>query len=63
MERGSRRHRKPLRPSQAWDEPFKVLDRIAAKNRDKDPERVQRDVAAAIAEVRAATRAKARKRA
>lgn len=47
----------------AWDGPFAVIDRIRDKNRDKDPEAIQKDVAAAIAEVRAARRAKTRKRA
>lgn len=47
----------------AWEAPFAVLDRIRAKNRDKDPEQAQRDVAAAVAEVRAAPRTKSRKRA
>jgi prevent-host-death family protein len=47
----------------AWDEPFKVLDRIRTRNRDKDLDQVQKDVAEAIAEVRAQTRAKSRKRA
>jgi len=37
---------------------FKVFDKIWAKNKDKDPKQVQRDVAKAIAEVRAAKRAK-----
>ncbi len=46
-----------------WDEPFAVIDRIRAKNRDKDPKEIQKDVAAAVAEVRAARRAKTRKRA
>ncbi len=47
----------------AWDEPFKVLDRIWTRNRDKDLAQVQKDVAEAIAEVRAQARAKSRKRA
>lgn len=47
----------------AWDKPFAVIDRIRDKNRDKDPEGIQKDVAAAVAEVRAARRAKTRKRA
>lgn len=42
---------------------FAVLDRIRAKNRNKDPEEVQSDIAAAVAEVRAASQAKGRKRA
>jgi prevent-host-death family protein len=51
------------RLAKAWDEPFVVLDRIRDKNRDKRPDRVEKDVAGAIAEVRAATRVKSRKRA
>jgi len=51
------------RLARAWDEQFAVLNRVRAKNQDKDPEQVQRDVAAAVAEVRAASRAKNRKRA
>ncbi len=51
------------RLTRAWNEPFAVLDQIRAKNRDKDPEQVQRDIAAAVAEVRAAPRTKSRKRA
>ena len=46
----------------AWDEPFQALDRIRAKNRDKDPAQVQKNVAAALAEIRA-TPARTRKRA
>jgi len=49
--------------ARAWDEPFAVLDRIRAKNRDQHPEQVERDVTAAVAEVRAAPRTKSRKRA
>jgi prevent-host-death family protein len=49
--------------TKAWDEPFKILDRIWAKNPDKDLDEVQKDVAAAVAQVRAASRTKARKRA
>ena len=37
---------------------FKVFHEIWAKNKDKDPKQVERDVAKAIAEVRAAKRAK-----
>jgi prevent-host-death family protein len=51
------------RLTKAWDEPFKVLDRIWAKNRDKDLARVQKNVAEAIAEARAKARTKSRKRA
>lgn len=51
------------RLAKAWDEPFAVLDRIRDKNRDKRPDRVEKDVVDAIAEVRAARRAKSRKRA
>jgi prevent-host-death family protein len=51
------------RLARAWDEPFAVLDRIRTKNRDKDPERVESDIAAAVAEVRAAPPTKSRKRA
>jgi prevent-host-death family protein len=50
---------------QSREDAFAVLERVRAKNRDKDPEQVQRDVAAAVAEVRAASAARAagRKRA
>jgi prevent-host-death family protein len=48
---------------QAWKAPFDILDQIRAKNRDKDPEQVEQDVASAVAEVRAAPRNKSRKRA
>lgn len=34
-------------------DPWKVIDAIHARNLDKDPEEVERDVAEAIAEVRA----------
>jgi prevent-host-death family protein len=47
----------------SWDEPFKVLDRIWARNRNKDLDQVQKDVAGAIAETRAQARTKSRKRA
>jgi prevent-host-death family protein len=47
----------------AWDESFRVLDRIAARNADADPAQVQAEVAEAVAEVRAAPRSKSRKRA
>lgn len=47
----------------AWKEPFKVLDRIWIKNRDKDLDQIQKDVAEAIAESRAKARPKSRKRA
>ena len=51
------------RLTKAWEEPFKVLDRVWAKNRDKDIDQVQKDVAEAIAEVRSKAQAKSRKRA
>jgi hypothetical protein len=51
------------RLARAWDEPFAVLDRIRNRNREKDPEQVESDVAAAVEEVRAAPRTKSRKRA
>lgn len=51
------------RLSQAWDKPFRVLDRVWARNRTADPAQVQEDVAAARAEVRTRPRAKARTRA
>jgi prevent-host-death family protein len=51
------------RLARAWDEPFDVLDRIRTRNREKDPEQVESDVAAAVVEVRAAPRTKSRKRA
>ena len=47
----------------AWDEPFRVLDRIAARNTAVNPARIQADVARAVAKVRAAARTKSRKRA
>ena len=46
-----------------WNQPFTVLDRIRSKNRAKNPAQVQKDVAAAVAEVRASTPARTRKRA
>jgi prevent-host-death family protein len=51
------------RLQKAWDEPFSVLDKIWAKNRDKDLAQVEKDVAAALREVRARARAKSPKRA
>ena len=51
------------RLTKAWEKPFKVLDRVWAKNRDKDFDQVQKDVAEAIAEVRSKAQAKSRKRA
>ena len=51
------------RLTKAWEEPFKVLDRVWAKNRDKDFDQVQKDVAEAIVEVRSKAQAKSRKRA
>lgn len=51
------------RLTKAWDEPFRVLDKIWAKNRDKDLAQVEKDVAAALREVRAKARAQGRKRA
>lgn len=47
----------------AWDEPFRVLDRIADRNAGADPGQVQADVAEAVAKVRAAARPKSRRRA
>jgi prevent-host-death family protein len=47
----------------AWNEPFRVLDRVRAKNRDKDPDQVQKDIAEARTEVRAKTGSKSRRRA
>jgi prevent-host-death family protein len=47
----------------AWNEPFRVLDRVRAKNRDKDPDQVQKDVAEARTEVRAKAGSKGQKRA
>jgi len=49
--------------AQARTEPFRVLDRIWARNRSADPTQVQADVDAARAEVRARSRGKARRRA
>ncbi len=51
------------RLAKAWDEPFTVLDRIRTKSRAKGATRVQRDVKTGVAEVRAASRTKGRKRA
>ena len=48
---------------QAWEAPFGVLDRVAAKNPDADPAQVQADVAKAVGAVRAAARTKSRTRA
>ena len=39
-------------------DPWSVIDEIHARNRDKDPEEVERDVAEAIAELRAEDRAR-----
>ncbi len=47
----------------AWEAPFGVLDRVAAKNPSADPDRVQVDVAEAVVAARAAARTKSRKRA
>ncbi len=47
----------------AWDEPFKVFDRIWAKNTGKDFNKVQKDVVEAIAEVRAKAKTKSQRRA
>jgi len=47
----------------AWDEPFRVLDRIRARNRGKRPEQIEKDIAGALAEVRAKGTPKARMRA
>jgi prevent-host-death family protein len=51
------------RLAKAWDQPFAVLDRIRAKNRDKTPGEIEKDVAEAVAQVRARATAKARRRA
>jgi len=37
---------------------WSVIDEIHARNRDKDPEEIERDIAEAIAEVRAEERAR-----
>ena len=47
----------------AWEAPFGVLDRVAARNTGADPSRVQEDVAEAVTAVRTAARTKSRKRA
>lgn len=39
------------------EDPWRVIDEIHARNRDKDPEEVERDVAEAIAEMREEDRA------
>ncbi len=49
--------------TEARTEPFRVLDRIWARNRSADPVQVQADVDAARAEVRGRSRGKARRRA
>jgi prevent-host-death family protein len=49
--------------TEARTEPFRVLDRIWARNHGADPAQVQADVDAARAEVRARARSKARRRA
>ncbi|MBI2455941.1 MAG: type II toxin-antitoxin system Phd/YefM family antitoxin [candidate division NC10 bacterium] len=49
--------------TEARTEPFRVLDRIWARNRSADPAQVQADVDAARAEVRGRSRGKARRRA
>ena len=48
---------------EAWDKPFEVIDRIQAKHGNKDVARVQKDVAEAVAEVRAKAGTKSRRRA
>ena len=40
------------------EDPWRVIDEIHARNRDKDPEEVERDVAEALAEVRKEERAR-----
>lgn len=40
------------------EDPWRVIDEIHARNRDKDPDEVERDVAEALAEVRAEERAR-----
>jgi prevent-host-death family protein len=45
------------------EEDWKLIEEIGARNADKDPEEVERDVAAAIEEVRAEQRAEAAARA
>ena len=40
------------------EDPWKVIDEIHARNRDKDPEEVERDVAEVIDEMRAEDRAR-----
>ena len=47
----------------AWNEPFKVFDRVRARSRDKGPDQVQKDVAEARTEVRAKAGSKSRRRA
>ncbi len=49
--------------AKTWDEPFTVLDRVRTRSRAKDAAQVQRDVKTAVAEVRAVSRTKGRKRA
>ena len=40
------------------DDDWRVIDDIRARNRDNDPEEVERDIAEAIAEMRAEDRAR-----
>jgi len=40
------------------EDPWRVIDEIHVRNRDKDPEEVERDVAEAIAEMREEERAR-----
>ena len=45
-----------------WDEDWRIFDEIHERNRDKDPEDVERDVSEAVAAVREAARRKAKPR-
>jgi len=47
-----------LKRLDARDDAWRVVDEIRARNRDKDPDEVERDVAEAIEEMRAKDRAR-----
>jgi len=49
--------------AKAWDEPYRILDRIWVKSRGRALDKVQEDVAAAIAEIRSEARTRSRRRA
>jgi len=47
-----------LKRLDARDDAWRVVDEIRARNRDKDPDEVERDIAEAIEEMRAEDRAR-----